>query len=356
VPNQKVRVKGKPRFISAGVVDLHFHGAFGIDLMQAEGHELDALSQALWQNGVAGFVATTLSVPQPELLGACERLGSWIRSETAPGAQPLGLHLEGPFISPAAAGAHPPGSIRPLSLSEVETLWETSQRTLKILTVAPETLDNPTLKALARFCKKNQIVLSAGHSKATKLQAERAFDAGFSGVTHGWNAMSFHQREPGLLGAALGRKDTYVELIIDQAHVEKTVLRWTHALHPNGCCYVSDCVPAARTEEGTWHTFGSSLQIQFDGHVCRLPNDALAGGGLLLGESYARWLKDECEETGEAWKSLWERTVQNLTTRPLQALGLRKGLLDAFQVEWAPGKAPKPVPVTRQLTRRGQKV
>ena len=334
VPSSRTPVKGKARrIVSPGLVDLHFHGAFGIDLMCAEAPELDRLSARLWEHGVAGFVATTLSVPAAELRATCARLGAWIESGTAPGALPLGIHLEGPFISPEACGAHPPGSIRPLTLPELEDLWEVSQGTLKILTVAPETLSPSLLKELTRWCRKRKIVLSLGHSRATDLQARAAFEAGFTGVTHAWNALNFHHRAPGVLGGAIGRKDTYLELILDGAHVHPTVIRWTLALHPR-CCFISDCVPAAATSGQDWVSFGESLTTRFDGHVCRLPNGALAGGGLLLPESYGRWVQAEAKARAVAPEKLLRQTLACLTTTPLEALGIRSSRLRNHRVSW----------------------
>src|SRR4051812_17893606 len=115
-------MKPKITIRSPGLVDLHFHGAFGVDLMSASGGQMDDLSAQLWRKGIAGFCPTTLSVAPPALLESVERIGRWIRKGTAPGARPLGIHLEGPFIHPGSCGAHPPEAIRALDLEELQRL------------------------------------------------------------------------------------------------------------------------------------------------------------------------------------------------------------------------------------------
>jgi N-acetylglucosamine-6-phosphate deacetylase len=316
-------------------VDIHFHGAFGIDLMVAEKKELDQLSKKLWAHGIAAFCPTTLSEAPDPLRATVARLGNWIRSfkRSTPGAIPLGIHLEGPFINPAACGAHPPKIIRPATIEELEDLWEASQQTLKILTIAPETLDQRTLIRLVSWTSERKIMLSLGHSRATEEQARWAFDSGFRGVTHAWNALAFHHRAPGPLGAAIGRKDVYLELIPDLIHIDPTLIRWTQKLHPRQqICFVSDCAPAAATRN-KWCTFGP-LQVRFQEGACRVPEGHLAGGGLLLPEAYSRWLEHEARFRQVPVKTVFLETYSGLTTSPLRALKIPVSLLKDRRMEW----------------------
>jgi N-acetylglucosamine-6-phosphate deacetylase len=329
VPRSKNTVKGKLLARSTGLIDLHFHGAFGIDLMSAEAPDLDRLSHKLHAAGLDGFCATTLSTDRPPLLETVGRLGDWISSRKSSHwgrlslARPLGIHLEGPFLSSQARGAHPPGGVRPLTRSEVLELWDASRGTLKILTVAPEELSPSLLRWLTTWARdRKHVVLSAGHSRATAAQARRAFDAGFSSVTHGWNAMAFHQREPGILGAALGRRGVHVELIGDGVHVAPEVIRWTCHLHRE-ICWVSDCVPAAATRPGTEHPFGP-LKVRLGDGASRLADGSLAGGGKLLVEALRDWLEDETQGLGPAEAARVVRQhLRYATVEPLRALGMR---------------------------------
>ncbi|MBC7693774.1 MAG: hypothetical protein H7222_18555 [Methylotenera sp.] len=338
MPRQKIPVKRKLKSFSpiartGGIVDLHFHGAFGVDLMSASRAELNRLSLSLWKKGVAGFCATTLSATHSELMKTVTRLGAWIRSGEAQGALPLGIHLEGPYVHPHACGAHPVQAIREFRMSELEELWEGSQKTLKILTLAPEILAPAVLRDLTQWAKKNEVILSLGHSRATESEAGQAFKAGFTGVTHAWNALPFHHRSPGPLGAAFGRPGVYVELILDQIHVNSTVIRWTRKLHPKGVCFVSDCAPAAATTGGRWVDFGI-LKTRFHDGACRLKDGSLAGGGLLLGEAYRLWLATEARETGRSAEEIFKSSVSSLTVEPLRALGISARMLSHLRVQW----------------------
>lgn len=302
--------------------------------MSAKTSDLDALSDELWQKGgVAGFVPTTLSADMGVLQRAVTAIGGWIRRGKAPGAVPLGIHLEGPFISDQAAGAHPPRSLRRLKLSELEALWNASHGTLKILTVAPELLSLSDLKRLGAFARARRIRLSLGHSRATEAQSKLAFDHGFSGITHCWNAHSFHHREAGPLGAGLGRKGVYPELIIDQQHVSLTVIDWTRKLHPDGLCFVSDATPAAGAR-GRTVSFGPDLKVRERNGASRLARGALAGGSLLLPEAFAKWLRSEHLRSGASLPDLFRRALPALARDPLRAIGLTTRSLQGKRLRW----------------------
>jgi N-acetylglucosamine-6-phosphate deacetylase len=349
VPRRKTTVKGSALdLVSIGAIDLHFHGAFGIDLMTATPTELQSLERKLWKHGIAGYCPTTLSTTPRELAQAVTRLGRWIRdrqhAKPTRGAPiqtlPLGIHLEGPFINSVCCGAHPPSMIRPVSLRELDDLWEKSLHTLRILTIAPETLSPQELKKLCSWARTRGISLSLGHSKATEKEAKQAFQAGFRGVTHAWNALGFHQRSPGPLGAALGNPNTYVELIIDQVHVSPTVMEWTAKLHPaERLCFISDCVPAAETSSKKTTSFGP-LSIRYQDGACRLhapgksTHGALAGGGKTLTRSLSEWIQSRAGSSQEA-RRLLKNAIPSITTAPLWAISVPRSLLARHQVRWS---------------------
>jgi N-acetylglucosamine-6-phosphate deacetylase len=341
VPRPTKRVK------SFGAIDLHFHGAFGIDLMTAGPRDLDSLSAQLVNRGVAAFSATTLSASAEDLAQSVERLGAWIRSGSAPGARPLGIHLEGPFLNLDAAGAHAPGVLRKLTLSELERLWIASKETIHILTLAPETIDDALRIELGRWARKRKVRLSIGHTRCTQAQAELAFKSGFSGVTHAWNALSYHHREPGVLGAAFGREKVFVELIPDEIHVAAAFIDWTLALHPDGTFFVSDAAPAACTDGTHFHAFGN-IQCRFKDGGSRLENGALAGGGNLLPEAFTGWILRESQRKKIDVSKLLKSHLDRIHRLPLEAIFMSparsRALLREFPVTWEFKNATKSVP------------
>ena len=316
-----------------GSVDLHFHGAFGIDLMTANESRMNELSDLLWKQGVAAICPTTLSGPKDELLNAASRIGTWIQKGKFPGAIPLGIHLEGPFLNREAAGAHPLDVIRKARLEELNELWNASQGTLKLITLAPEVHIEEELKQICTWAREKKIRLSIGHTKCTKAQAENAFENGFTNVTHAWNAMSVHHREPGALGAAFGRKNTFVELIIDGIHVEDSVIGWTLKNHRN-TVFVSDAAPAACTDGKTFHAFGG-IQCKLDRGACRVQNGGLAGGGILLPEAYARLIERQNQHSPKSIPGAFKKHLKNLNEIPLKALGIETSAeLKKRKVSW----------------------
>jgi N-acetylglucosamine-6-phosphate deacetylase len=304
--------------------------------MHAEAPELERLCRELAKAGVQAFLPTTLSCPPSLFEAALERLGSFIRKqwETAPQphlAFPVGIHLEGPFLAQSCCGAHPPEFLIEPSLSQLQDWWHLSQKTLARITLAPERGDPREVEAILDWCKEHGISVSIGHSSATREQGRAWLSKGLHQLTHAWNAMPFHHRNPGLLGEFLGKKGAFIELIPDGVHLDPAVLRWTHALHPQGLFWVSDGVPAGGTS--TSSSFGP-LTIQCHPHepVCRTLEGKLAGGALPLSKlalevARKRWIhprpslfaheiRSLCWET--PWKALgqspqrrrWKKTLE----------------------------------------------
>ncbi len=333
-----------------GAIDLHFHGAFGVDLMSASPTQLNDLSAELWKSGLAGFCPTTLTAPPEDLSAAVKSLGRWIRSNRFPGAKPLGIHLEGPWIHPEKSGAHPTRFVRTMKKAELEKLWKESQETLKIITIAPERFTVPELRWITQWSQQRGVLLSAGHSQATLAEAKKGFELGVQGVTHAWNALAYHHREPGVLGAAIGNPEVYLELIVDQVHLSLPWIRWTRQLHPpQSICLISDCTaPAGKliSESSPWSTLGS-LKVRVKNGASRSKTGQLAGGGLLLTQSYCRWVEAEAQDSGLPIQKILETSVNQLTRVPARVLGIDpRSLLDR-RVMWTikHGKALSVIPI-----------
>ena len=276
--------------VSPGFVDLHVHALDGCGFLGEP--DLVGLSTALVRRGVTSFLATTITASPAALLEAV--------SVVAAGGGParcLGVHLEGPWLSPVRAGAQPPEHLRLPSVTELAALVEAGP--VRVVTLAPELEGAAELiEAAVRL----GVTVSLGHSDCTFEQAVDALTLGALHVTHCFNAMSgFHHREPGLVGAALDLPLT-VEVIADGVHVHPSAVRsLIAAATRDRVCVISDAVDAGPPGAGP----------------VRLPDGTLAGtrGGVDAG---VRNLV--------SWGVPLEDALVMASVTPLAALGLHGGL------------------------------
>ena len=320
---------------------MHLHGGWGIDVMTASPSELNRLSEHLWESGVDAFCPTTLSAPLGDLREAVTRLGQWITetrsasrrssSGAAPHlrALPLGIHLEGPFLSPKRAGAHAPSTLRAVDFEELRTLLRLSQGTIKLITVASETLSPGDLKRLGRWAQKHSVTLSLGHTQASENQALQAFASGFRGITHAWNAMSFHHREGGALAGAFSTPSpVFVEVIPDGVHLAPTVARMTLELFGDRALWVSDCVPAAGLPRGRSTSFGP-IEVLKGADACWVAESGeggiLAGGDRPLPQTLTRTLPlmIRPQTSSAALRRELQKLLRAGTQTPLNYLGVK---------------------------------
>jgi N-acetylglucosamine-6-phosphate deacetylase len=201
--------------MTRGLVDVHFHGQAGFDVMSPDPEDLLGLSIHTAKQGLGGFLATFVSSPREATIAALERAKRVQGSER--GARILGVHLEGPFLHPERKGAHNPRRLRPPDLREVKEWIAAGEGIVKLVTLAPEL---PGMDRIIRFLTGRGVRVSMGHTTATDAQAQRAKRLGATSVTHLFNAMNpVHHRAPGLAGFALTDRELYTELIADGVHV-----------------------------------------------------------------------------------------------------------------------------------------
>ncbi len=259
---------------SKRAVDLHLHGVDGFDTTVAS---VDAILKIAEIEGQAGVSAVVLSIhPGPietmrarmdavrEAMARQERLSSTVAYPTP--AQILGLHLEGPFLNPARAGALDATSFMPPDEKIYRGLIEGFERIVRVITVAPE---REGAIPLIRRIAQSGIVVNMGHSNATFAEAEAGFRAGARGITHLFNAMRpFHHREVGLCGFGLLNPDVYVEVIGDTRHVSRQGLELVFRMKkPEKILLVSDSVRET-----------SSLEEQLP----TSPEGVLLGGSMTI--------------------------------------------------------------------------
>jgi len=270
----------EPRFdadlVSPGLIDLQCNGAFGLEV-GADPAALRALASRLPETGVTTFLPTVVSATAAHYRAVALAFAA---ARAAPGAQMPGLHLEGPWLSPARAGAHDPSAITAAAATLDDVLDELLDAgALRLMTLAPE---RPGAIDRIRRLVGAGITVSLGHTEATFEQAEAGIDAGATLVTHLFNAMSgFHHRTPGVAGAALTDDRVAVGLIADGVHTHPAALKLAlRAKGPERIVLVTDAVAAAGSAPGAYQLGG--LPIVSDGESARLGDGTLAGSTLTL--------------------------------------------------------------------------
>jgi N-acetylglucosamine-6-phosphate deacetylase len=227
-----------------GFIDTHVHGGGGRDTMEG-GDAIATIARRHARHGTTSLLATTMTAPLRDIEAALKALGPVCRERGAQSARVLGVHLEGPYINPGRLGAQPAHAI-PATLAEVQRLNEFAP--IKVLTLAPEM---PGHLALIGPLRDAGIRVQIGHSNGSYADGVAALQAGASGFTHLFNAMSaLHHREPGMVGAALAHAE-YAELIPDLLHVHPGAIRAALRCIPGLFC-VTDSTAAAGMPDGDY--------------------------------------------------------------------------------------------------------
>jgi N-acetylglucosamine-6-phosphate deacetylase len=264
--------------IAPGFIDVHIHGASGQMFELADKNGYAQIAALLAQHGTTGFLATLAVMPHDSTLSAIETAKSF--SKDAAGARLLGIHMEGPYLSPEAAGAQIISAMRPPSLDELSEYRKTAGEFLKIMTLAPE-LDG-ALEVISAL-RENNIVAAAGHSNATFDEIREAVRAGLTHISHTFNAMrGLHHREPGVVGAALAMDALTTEIICDGHHVHPAAVDVVLRCKPRDkVVFITDAVAALGLPEGDHDFLGMPVLVK-DGAVRLKGSDNLAGSVLTL--------------------------------------------------------------------------
>jgi len=297
--------------LAPGFIDVHIHGGAGHDVMDADDTGLDRVERQLTRHGVTAYLPTTVTAPEDRILRALEHLGkSAQRRESRGRACPIGIHLEGPFISHAKRGVHPPANLVQPSPGALERFWQASQGTIRMMTIAPEL---PGAVETIRHARTLGVHSSLGHSNATYAEARAGIAAGADHATHTFNAMRpLDHREPGILGAVLEDDDLSADLIADGIHVSASALRlFLRAKGDEKAILITDAISATGMPEGKYKL--GDLEVQVSGGRCE-SGGKLAGSVLTLDcairnvMSFAHWQLD--------------RVVKLATLNPARLLGI----------------------------------
>jgi N-acetylglucosamine-6-phosphate deacetylase len=265
-----------------GLVDLQVNGYAGVDLADADAAGWARVAGALPATGVTSFLPTFISAPLDRLAAALGAARAAMERDG--GARVLGAHAEGPFLSPARAGAHDPAAMLDPSPEAVERLLQAGEGVLAVTTLAPERPGG--LAAVARLAQAG-VVVSVGHSDALAAVVAAAADAGARMVTHLFNAQrGLHHREPGVVGQGLVDQRLTLGLIADFHHVHPTVCRLAVAAAPGRVALVSDAVAAAGMPPGRYLLGGIAMEVSEDGPP-RRADGTMAGSTLRLDRAVA---------------------------------------------------------------------
>jgi N-acetylglucosamine-6-phosphate deacetylase len=275
--------------LTPGLLDLQVNGSFGVDVATASPQEWTALLAGLARRGVTSVQPTVITAPLQALLASCGRVLEAQRANAdAPVARVLGVHLEGPFLSPERGGAHREEWMLDPAPAAVDALLgrEDIRQVLRTVTLAPERPHG--LDAVRRFVDSG-VVVSVGHSDATADQVWAAADAGASMTTHVFNAQRpLGHREPGVPGAVLTDPRFFVGTIVDGLHVHPAVVRLVHAAAPGRVVAVTDAIATAGLPAGTPLAFGGRPVANDHAGLGRRPDGTIAGGGIVLDEGVRR--------------------------------------------------------------------
>jgi N-acetylglucosamine-6-phosphate deacetylase len=279
------RVQTTYRFLEATLVptyvDIHIHGCAGHDVMEADSHALNAIGSYLSSRGVGAYFPTTVTSPRDETLRALTGLATEIklRAGTANyGATPLGIHLEGPFLSHSKRGVHTDALLEVPSVSLFDRFWQAAEGQIRLMTVAPEL---PGATELIAHATALGVRCSMGHSDARVCEAEAGFVAGARSATHTFNAMrAIDHREPGLAAYVLDKDSLCAEIICDGIHVDPLMVRLFFKAKERGrIILVTDGMSATGMPDGTYMLGDMEVKVR-DGRCTS--NDTLAGSVLTL--------------------------------------------------------------------------
>ncbi len=262
-------------YITPGFIDLHIHGYLGKDVCDASVDSMRIISKGLLENGVTGYLPTTMTVDMDVIKGAIEACRTLMNEDgDFDGSTILGVHAEGPFISAAKKGAQDERYI----LKPDAKFVKDNADVIRLITLAPE--EDKDFEAIREIARDTDVVVSMGHTSADYDTAMASTLAGVKHATHLFNVMTpLTHRAPGVVGAVFA-SDVSCELIVDTYHVNAALYDIVYKLKGRKLCLITDCLPAGGLPEGEY-TLGGAKIIYRD-NICRLADGTIAGSVLKL--------------------------------------------------------------------------
>ncbi len=325
VPADARDIVARDTIVVPGFIDIHIHGAGGRDVMEATPGALSTVAERAARHGTTSLLATTISASPEETCRCLAGIAEYIASpenRTSPHrstAEILGIHLEGPFISPARRGVHPESALEAPSIPLLERFLEAASGTARILTLAPELPG--ALELIDRAVKEN-LVAAIGHTDATYEEAQAAIERGAKHAVHVFNAMRpFTHRDTGVIGAVLTHADVTAEIIADGVHVDSPAVEILLASKgADRVILVSDGIAATGMPDAHYHL--GTIEVSVIEGVARNAEGRLAGSTLTLDRAVSNMARLNV--------SLID-AIRMATLNPARRLGLagKKGVIAA---------------------------
>lgn len=271
-----------------GFIDEHVHGAAGSDAMDGTMEDLGKIANALASEGTTAFLATTMTQSPENITKALKAVKAYRELSPESGAEILGVHLEGPFISKDFVGAQPIEYVAKPSVEVFKKYQDASGDCVRIVTLAPE-VEGST--ELIKYLVSQNIVASIGHTNATYADVKKAVEAGATNLTHTYNAMKpLHHREVGTVGSGLLFDELNCECICDGIHVSGPAIQLLHKNKPaDKMTLITDAMRAKHMPDGV-SELGGQVVIVKNGEA-RLENGTLAGSVLKMNNAVKNVMK-----------------------------------------------------------------
>ncbi|WP_192483291.1 MULTISPECIES: N-acetylglucosamine-6-phosphate deacetylase [Cysteiniphilum] len=272
-----------------GFIDTHIHGSCGCDVMDGEIESLKVITSSLYRQGVTSFLATTMTQTEAAISKALNNVADFNKAHAYGQhfANILGVHLEGPFISPDKIGAQNPEFLQESSIAKLKSWQDKANNLVKKITFAPEMLG---VNQVIDWCVNEQVIASIGHTNCTAKEALEAIDRGCSQATHLFNAMSgIDHRKPGAATALLMSEKVVAELIVDGVHLAPEIVDMVYRVKgADGILLVTDAMSAQAHGEGVFDLGGQKVIVK--DNEARLENGVLAGSVLTMNNALKNML------------------------------------------------------------------
>lgn len=267
-------------YVIPGLVDVHFHGCVGEDFSDASAEGLQRIADYELSEGVTYIAPTSMTLSEETLTAICENMAAH-RADNKGGAEVVGAHLEGPFVSYAKRGAQNEAFLRAPDAEMLARLQKAAQGCVKLITMAPEEPNGIDFVSKATAMG---VTVSVGHTTADYDTAMAAFAAGATQATHLYNAMPpIHHRNPGVIGAAFDSAGVRAELICDGVHIHESIVRLTFRLFgAERMVLISDSLRATGMPDGVYPFGGQEIEVHGNRATILGQPDTLAGSVTSL--------------------------------------------------------------------------